>query len=281
MPRNCKVAVVQFAMVPDEATNLARARVLVEEAAAAGGQIVVLPELFSSPYFAREPVAAQRRLARRLEDSPVVSAMAELAQELSVVMPVSFFEAAHDGLYNSVAVVDADGSVLGVYRKSHIPDGAGYEEKFYFKPGDTGFKVWSTRFGRLGVGICWDQWFPECARAMTLQGAELLVYPSAIGSEPDRPDFDSCGPWQRAMLGHAVHNTIAVAAANRVGDESGQVFYGSSFICDPWGEITTELSRQEEGVAIAEFDLAAMAESRRWFGLLGDRRPDLYGVLTR
>jgi len=197
-----------------------------------------------------------------------------------VVIPVSFFERDGPAYYNSVAVVDADGTVLGTYRKSHIPDGPGYEEKFYFRPGNTGFKTWSTAAGTIGVGICWDQWFPECARAMVLQGAELLVYPSAIGSEPEAPELDTREPWQRAMIGHAVSNVVPVAASNRIGNEGGQVFYGHSFIADHRGDIVAEIGAAKEGVAVGTFDLDAIRRDRASFGFFRDRRPELYGVLT-
>jgi N-carbamoylputrescine amidase len=206
--------------------------------------------------------------------------MQTLARDLGIVVPVSFFERAGQAHYNSIAVIDADGVVLGVYRKSHIPDGPGYEEKFYFRPGDTGFRAWRTRHGTVGVGICWDQWFPESARAMVLLGAEVLLYPTAIGSEPHEPDLDTRDPWQRAMIGHAVSNVIPVVAANRIGDEQGQRFYGSSFIADHRGEKVAELGRDEAGVAVASFDLDALARWRASWGFFRDRRPELYDVLT-
>jgi N-carbamoylputrescine amidase len=196
------------------------------------------------------------------------------------VVPVSFFERAGQAYYNSVAVIDADGALLGVYRKSHIPDGPGYEEKFYFRPGDTGFRVWKTRYATIGVGICWDQWFPESARAMMLLGAEVLFYPTAIGSEPHDPDLDTRDPWQRAMVGHAVSNVVPVVAANRIGDESGQIFYGSSFIADPRGDKRVELGRTDEGAIVATFDLDAIERARASWGFFRDRRPELYDVLT-
>ena len=230
--------------------------------------------------------------ARQLDDAfvdrfgivgPVEHAIerfSRLAARLGVVLPVSFFEKDGPHYYNSLAMVDADGTVMGLYRKSHIPDGPGYEEKFYFRPGDTGFRSWPTRFGTVGVGICWDQWFPECARAMMLQGAELLLYPTAIGSEPHDPSLDTSGPWQRAMVGHAVSNVVPVAAANRIGDEDGQVFYGHSFVADHRGAIVSELGPGVEGVAAAAFDLDAVAKARAAFGFFRDRRPDLYGALA-
>jgi N-carbamoylputrescine amidase len=206
--------------------------------------------------------------------------MRHVAAELGVVIPVSFFERAGHAYYNSVAMIDADGAILGIYRKSHIPDGPGYEEKFYFRPGDSGFRVWPTRFGTIGVGICWDQWFPESARAMMLLGAEVLLYPTAIGSEPHEPDLDTRDPWQRAMIGHAVSNLVPVVAANRVGDEHGQIFYGSSFVADARGDKRAELNRSEEGAILATFDLDTLAKTRAAWGFFRDRRPDLYGVLS-
>jgi N-carbamoylputrescine amidase len=202
-----------------------------------------------------------------------------LARTHGIVLPVSYFERDADRYYNSLALIDADGREAGHYRKSHIPDGPGYEEKSYFAPGESGFAAFDTAVGRIGVAVCWDQWFPECARAMTLLGADLLLYPSAIGSEPTRSDLDTSKPWRRVMLGHAVANTIPLAASNRVGDENGQRFYGTSFIADGRGEVLAELGA-EAGVAIAELDLPAWRKERDWFGLLRDRRPDLYGKLT-
>ena len=262
------------------AENLARVEEHVREAAAQGANVVLPPELFEGPYFCREEKREWFAEARALEDDEAVARMRDVARELGVVIPVSFFERAGQAYYNSVAIVDADGSVLGVYRKSHIPDGPGYEEKFYFRPGDTGFRVWPTRFGRLGVGICWDQWFPESARAMMLLGAEVLFYPTAIGSEPHDPDLDTRDPWQRAMIGHAVSNVVPVVAANRIGVEAGQRFYGSSFIADPRGDKLAELGRDDEGVIVATFDLDALAQTRASWGFFRDRRPELYGVLT-
>jgi N-carbamoylputrescine amidase len=206
--------------------------------------------------------------------------MRVLARTHGIVLPVSYFERDGERYYNSVALFDADGRELGRYRKSHIPDGPGYEEKTFFTPGDTGFLAADTQVGRIGVAICWDQWFPECARALALLGADLLLYPSAIGSEPTRPELDTHGPWQRVMLGHAVANTIPVAASNRVGDEDGQRFYGGSFIADGRGELCCELGRDEQGVAIAEIDLEHWRNERAWFGLLRDRRPELYAKLV-
>jgi N-carbamoylputrescine amidase len=273
------LAVAQFAMVEAPDVNIAKAVELVRAAHARGAQVVLLPELFATPYFPREIDQKFFTLAHAVKDDPALRALAPLANELGVVIPVSFFEREGDAYYNSLAVLDADGNSLGVYRKTHIPDGTGYEEKFYFSPGDTGFRRFSTRYGQLGIGICWDQWFPESARALTLLGADLLLYPTAIGSEPVT-GRDTSRPWRRAMIGHAVSNTIPLAAANRVGTEGDQVFYGTSFIADPWGEVVAELNRTEEGVCHATLDLAAARTDREWMGLLRDRRPEMYGVLT-
>jgi N-carbamoylputrescine amidase len=280
MSERTQLAVVQFSMGDDVDANIGRASQLVAEAAARGAQIVLLPELFASRYFPRETEAASFELAEPTEQSRVVQAMRLLAATYKLVIPVSYFERDEDRFYNSVVVFDADGAELGRYRKSHIPDGPGYEEKHFFQPGDTGFRTFQSRHGRIGVAICWDQWFPECARAMALMGADLLLYPTAIGSEPVRSEVDTSAAWRRVMIGHAVANTIPVAAANRVGDEGGQLFYGTSFIADGRGEILTELSRSEEGIAIATIDLGAWRQEREWFGLVRDRRPDLYGKLV-
>jgi len=274
------VAAIQAPLGGTREQNVARVEAHVREAAARGAQVILPPELFEGPYFCREEREAFFDWARPLEGNPTIERFGLLAAELGVVIPVSFFERAGQAHYNSVAVIDADGATLGVYRKSHIPDGPGYEEKFYFRGGDTGFRVWRTRFGTIGVGICWDQWFPECARAMALLGADVLFYPTAIGSEPHDPSLDTRDPWQRAMAGHAVSNVMPVVAANRIGDESGQVFYGSSFIADPRGEKVAELGRAEEGVITASFDLAAIRRTRAAWGFFRDRRPELYGVLA-
>lgn len=278
--RNVTVAAIQCALGGTRAENIRRVERLVRDAASRGAQVVLPPELFEGPYFCRVESAEWFAEARTVEDDEAVARLREVARELGIVVPVSFFERTGPVFYNSVAVIDADGELLGVYRKSHIPDGPGYEEKFYFRPGDTGFRVWRTRYGTMGVGICWDQWFPESARAMMLLGAEILFYPTAIGSEPHEPDLDTRDPWQRAMVGHAVSNIVPVVAANRVGDESGQVFYGSSFIADPRGDKRVELGRSEEGVLVTTFDLDAIARTRASWGFFRDRRPELYGVLT-
>jgi N-carbamoylputrescine amidase len=279
-PRTVTVAAVQCPLGGTRAENLARVEGHVRDAAARGARVILPPELFEGPYFCREEKAESFAQARTLHADEAVARMRHVARELGVVVPVSFFEHAGQAYYNSVAVVDADGAVLGVYRKSHIPDGPGYEEKFYFRPGDTGFRVWPTRYGTLGVGICWDQWFPESARAMMLLGAELLFYPTAIGSEPHEPDLDTRDPWQRAMIGHAVSNVVPVVAANRIGEEDGQRFYGSSFIADARGGKVAELGRADEKVILATFDLDLLARTRASWGFFRDRRPDLYDVLT-
>jgi N-carbamoylputrescine amidase len=273
-----KLAVAQFSMTERAEENIARASEWVRRAHALGANVVLLPELFSTPYFPREKDPKFFALAHTREDDPAVRAMTALASELEVVIPVSFFERDGAHFYNSVVVIDATGKHSGLYRKTHIPDGTGYEEKFYFKPGDTGFRVFGTRYGALGVGICWDQWFPEAARCMALMGADILLYPTAIGSEPVT-ERDTAAPWRRAMVGHAVSNTMHVAAANRVGNEGGQVFYGTSFLADPWGEIIAELDRTEESVLVHTVDVARARAEREWMGLLRDRQPALYGPI--
>jgi N-carbamoylputrescine amidase len=282
--RRVTVAATQMACDWDLPGNLDRAERLVRAAQAEGADVVLIQELFAAPYFCQDQRAEFFDLAAPLEGHPVVERFAALARELGVVLPVSFFERAGQAFFNSVAMVDADGTVLGLYRKSHIPDGPGYTEKFYFSPGDTGFRVWDTRFGRIGVGICWDQWFPEAARAMALAGAEILLYPTAIGSEPQDPTLDSARHWQRAMQGHAAANILPVVAANRVGTEEGRAgtaitFYGSSFIAGETGELLAEAGRDGEAVITARFDLDEIAHRRRAWGLFRDRRPDLYSKL--
>lgn len=277
--RTIQVAVLQCELGGDEQSNVERVAALCRDAAAAGAQVILPPELFEGPYFPREEREREFARARPVESHPTLRRFSELAAELGVAIPVSFFEKAGQAYYNSVAFLDADGRSLGVYRKSHIPDGPGYEEKFYFRPGDSGFRVFDSRFGKIGVGICWDQWFPECARAMALMGAELLLYPTAIGSEPQAPEMDTRDPWRRVMTGHAVANAMPVAAANRVGDEEGQLFYGSSFVVDARGDLLAELSRAESGFATTTLDLDAIAEYRAAWGFFRDRRPELYDVL--
>jgi N-carbamoylputrescine amidase len=253
----------------------------VREAARRHANVVLVPELYEGPYFCKTEDEAFFAHAHPMTGHPGVDALAKLARELGVVMPASVFERDGPHYYNSIAMIDADGSVLGTYRKSHIPDGPGYEEKYYFRPGDTGFRAWRTRFGTIGVGICWDQWFPEAARAMVLAGADLLLYPTAIGSEPDDPGLDTRDPWRRVMIGHAVANAVPVAAANRIGIEDGQRFYGSSFIANHRGDLLADLGRDEEAVGVAAIDLTAVRRYRASFGFFRDRRPELYAALTK
>jgi N-carbamoylputrescine amidase len=279
-PSSSSIGIVQCALHGTREENVARVEALIREAAKQGAQIVLTPELFEGPYFPQTEDEQGFDLAAPLDGHPTVARMQALAADLEVVLPVSFFERAGQNYYNSVVTIDADGTALGIYRKSHIPDGPGYEEKFYFRPGDTGFQVWNTCYGRIGVGICWDQWFPEAARSMALQGAEVLLYPTAIGSEPGAPDDDTKAPWQRAMIGHAVVNAMPVAAANRIGTEGGLTFYGSSFVCNQRGDVVVELGREEEGVALASFDRDGLRRYRANWGFFRDRRPDLYGRLT-
>jgi N-carbamoylputrescine amidase len=280
MARGLRIAVLQAAFGEDMAANIAAVERLARDAAKDGANIVLPPELFQGPYFCKREETRWFASAYPYQEHPVVMALAPLAGELGIVLPLSIFEKAGQNHFNSLVMIDADGSALGVYRKSHIPDGPGYEEKFYFTPGDTGFKTWTTKFGRIGAGICWDQWFPEAARAMMLMGAEILLYPTAIGSEPANPALDTQVRWRRAMIGHAVSNVVPVAAANRIGDEDGQIFYGSSFICDEGGDLVAELGRTEEGFAAASFDTGRIAEQRAGWGFFRDRRPDLYGDLA-
>jgi N-carbamoylputrescine amidase len=272
-----------MAMSENTPDNVAKAEHYVRMAAAGGSRIILIPELFESEYFCKDLDAGHLKRALPLDDNPTITHFQELAKELNVVLPLSVFERAGNSLFNTVVMVDADGSRMGVYRKSHIPDGPGYTEKYFFSPGDTGFRVWNTQHGRVGVGICWDQWFPEAARAMALAGAQCIIYPTAIGSEPPDPSWDSSRHWQRVMQGHAAANIIPVMAANRVGHEKGSTteitFYGSSFIADYTGEIVAEAGRDTEEVISAEFDVAAIEALRTSWGLFRDRRPDLYGSL--
>ncbi|HEY1710232.1 MAG TPA: N-carbamoylputrescine amidase [Rhizomicrobium sp.] len=282
--RNVTLAATQFACSWDARANIDKAKALTRAAAAKGANVVLIQELFETPYFCQDQLADHFGLAAPLEGNPLIAEMSELAKELGIVLPVSFFEKAGHAHFNSLAMVDAGGEVLGVYRKSHIPAGPGYQEKYYFTPGDTGFKVWKTRFGVLGAGICWDQWFPESARAMALMGAEVLLYPTAIGSEPPpAPPIDSRDHWRRVMQGHAGANLAPLVASNRIGTEQGRngemTFYGSSFIAGPMGEIVSELNRTEEGFVTASFDLDEVAKMRASWGIFRDRRPELYGAL--
>lgn len=279
-PRTISVAAIQCPLGDDRRTNVDRVLAHIEEAARRGAQVILPPELFEGPYFCRHQDEAFVEWARPLEGNETISKVAALCKKLRVVVPVSFFERAGHAHYNTVAMVSDEGEVMGVYRKSHIPDGPGYMEKFYFRPGDTGFRVWETRFGKLGVGICWDQWYPECARSMALLGAEVLFYPTAIGSEPHDASLDTKDPWQRVMLGHAVANVMPVVAANRIGTEEGQKFYGSSFIANHRGDKVEELDREAEGVIVHTFDLAFLHRHRAAWGFFRDRRPELYGPLA-
>jgi N-carbamoylputrescine amidase len=287
MTRNISVAAIQASYGLNQQANIARTAELVREAAAKGAQVILPPELFQGPYFCVAQEERWFKEAHPWREHPCVTALAPLAQELGVVLPISIFEREGPHYFNSLVMADADGSLMGVYRKSHIPDGPGYMEKYYFRPGDTGFRVWDTRFGRLGVGICWDQWYPEAARAMALMGAEVLLYPTAIGSEPHDPTLDTAAPWRRAMQGHAVSNIIPVVGANRTGFEpwdgypnGGQLFYGSSFIAAHRGDLVAAFGREDEGALVAEFDLDFLATHRAAWGFFRDRRPDLYGALT-
>ena len=278
--RTVTVAAIQMSMAVDVATNVATAERLVRVAAASGAQVILIPELFEGHYFCKDQRASELARALPIEGHPTIEHFMKLAQELGVVLPISVYERANNTLFNTVAMIDADGSMLGIYRKSHIPDGPGYTEKYYFSPGDTGFQVWNTRFGNISVGICWDQWFPEAARAMALMGAELLLYPTAIGSEPPNPTWDSSMHWQRVMQGHAGANLMPVIAANRTGREVGVnneiTFYGSSFIADATGAKVAEADREEETVLTATFDLDAVRAMRLGWGVFRDRRPELY-----
>jgi N-carbamoylputrescine amidase len=280
------VAAVQMAMVDDVATNVATATRLVRAAAVRGAQIVLVPELFEGPYFCIDQLPAHFARAHPIDGHPTIAHFSALAAELGIVLPLSVYERAGQSTFNTVVIVDADGRTLGTYRKSHIPDGPGYTEKYYFNPGDTGFRVWTTRYATIGVGICWDQWFPEGARCMALLGAELLFYPTAIGSEPPDPSWDSSGHWQRVMQGHAGANLMPLVAANRTGHEIGApaggreiTFYGSSFIADNTGAMVAEADRTGEAVLCATFDLDALRATRSAWGLFRDRRPDLYRPL--
>jgi N-carbamoylputrescine amidase len=281
--RNVTLAATQMACSSDREANLASAERLVRTAAARGAQIILVQELFETPYFCKDQKQELFTLAAPADGHPALERMSALAAELGVVLPVSFFERANTAYYNSLAMIDADGRQLGVYRKSHIPDGPGYQEKYYFNPGDTGFRVWKTRYGVLGAAICWDQWFPETARAMALMGAEVLLYPTAIGSEPQDTSLDSRDHWQRVMQGHAGANLMPLVASNRIGEERGDAFsitfYGSSFIAGPQGEKVAEAGRDEEAILTATFDLDRIAAARASWGVFRDRRPDLYGAL--
>lgn len=282
--RKVKVAATQMSCSANKEENIAKADRLVREAARQGAQIILLQELFETPYFCQKEKSDYYVYATELEQNAAIQHFRKVAKELEVVLPISFYEKKNNARYNSLAVIDADGEVLGLYRKSHIPDGPGYEEKFYFNPGDTGFKVWKTRYAKIGVGVCWDQWYPEAARCMALMGAELLFYPTAIGSEPQDSSIDSKDHWQMCMLGHAASNLVPVIASNRVGLESDEdssiTFYGSSFIAGPQGNKIAEANRTEETVLVAEFDLDQLEIQRIEWGIFRDRRPDLYKIIT-
>jgi N-carbamoylputrescine amidase len=278
------LSAIQMAMAEDVATNVVTAERLVRDAARRGAQVVLIPELFEGHYFCKDQTANDLKRAIPIEGHPTIEHFRGVARELGVVLPISVYERANNALFNTVAMIDADGSVMGIYRKSHIPDGPGYTEKYYFSPGDTGFRVWNTKHGVIGVGICWDQWFPEAARTMALQGAEAILYPTAIGSEPPNPKWDSAGHWQRVMQGHAGANLVPVVAANRIGREQGRTteitFYGSSFIADPTGEKVVEANRTDEAVLVTKFDRDELRQMRLSWGLFRDRRPELYRSLT-
>lgn len=284
--RNVTVAAIQMACDSNVEANIARAETLVRQAAADGAQIVLIQELFERYYFCQKQIPAYLEFATPVAQSAAVGHFQAVAKSLGVVLPISFYERANNALFNSVAIIDANGAVLGVYRKSHIPDGPGYSEKYYFSPGDTGFRVWKTQFATIGVGICWDQWFSECARSMALQGAEILLYPTAIGSEPHDASINSSAQWQRVQQGHAAANMLPLIAANRVGRETEQesaiTFYGASFIADESGAKVAEADATSETVLVHTFDLDALAEKRRAWGVFRDRRPDLYaGLLSK
>jgi len=275
------VAALQLALADDMDANIAAVSDLVRDAAARGAKVILPPELFEGPYFCQVEDEALFARAKPVTAHPAVLAMQALAAELKVFIPTSFFEADGPHHYNSLAMIDDQGQVMGVYRKSHIPDGPGYEEKYYFRPGNTGFKVWPTPYGNIGIGICWDQWYPETARALMLMGADILMFPTAIGSEPYDPGLDTSRMWQRAMVGHSVSNVVPVVAANRIGTEGDQAFYGHSFIADEQGDYVQSFGREETGALVATFDLDAVRTHRAGFGFFRDRRPDLYGRLVQ
>lgn len=280
------VAATQMACTWDIQGNIARAEKLVREAAAKGAQIILIQELFQTPYFCIDQSPEHFELAQTIEESPLIKHFSDLAKELDVVLPLSFFERAGNAHYNSLVMIDADGAVLDVYRKTHIPNGPAYQEKQFFTPGDTGFVVWETKYANVGVGICWDQWFPETARSLALMGAELIFYPTAIGSEPAYPEIDSQPHWTRTQQGHAAANLVPVIASNRIGTEQSKyveglemTFYGSSFIADQTGALVAQADRTSEGVLIHTFDLEAIRKQRISWGLFRDRRPEMYGTV--
>ena len=279
------VAATQMASGPDREANIENAEKLIRQAAKQGANVILIQELFESPYFCKDHLARHFELALPIAENPAVRRLAKVAAELGVALPLSVFERAENAYFNTLVMVDADGRTLGIYRKSHIPESPGYHEKFYFSPGDTGFKVWPTRFGRLGVAVCWDQWFPESARAMAIQGAEILLYPTAIGSEPQDPSLDSRWHWQRTMQGHAAANVMPLVASNRIGHEKGEkvemTFYGHSFIADHTGEIVAQADDHSEQILTATFDLDEIRKYRHSWGVFRDRRPDLYAPLLK
>ena len=280
MSKVVKFAALQLTKSWDLEDNLAKAKKAIREAAQNGANVILPQELFAAPYFCKKQEAKYFELAEETENCRLIKEMSALAKELGVVIPVSYFEKAGNTFFNSLVMIDADGTVLDNYRKSHIPDGPGYSEKYYFSPGDTGFKVWQTKFGKFGAGICWDQWFPELARSLALHGAEAIFYPTAIGSEPQDPTLDSRDHWQRTMQGHSAANLVPVIASNRVGTEVDDgietTFYGSSFITDHTGAKSAEAPREGETIIYAEIDLTTTAKARHAWGLFRDRRPDLY-----
>jgi len=282
--RNVTLAATQMACGSDRPANLERAEQLIRRAASQGANIILIQELFETPYFCQDQLPDFFALARPVEDNEGIAKFQSLARELGVVLPFSFFERDNQAYFNSVAMIDAGGEMLGVYRKTHIPDGVGYQEKYYFNPGDTGFRVWDTKFGQVGLGICWDQWFPETARCLVLGGAEILLYPTAIGNEPQFPDWDSRDHWQRAMQGHAASNMVPLVASNRIGAEKGKssemTFYGSSFMADETGAKVAEADRTSETVLTHTFDLDAIRNQRAQWGFFRDRRPEHYGALV-
>lgn len=282
--RQVSVAATQMPCGEDRTANLERAEHLVRRAAAQGANVILLQELFDGPYFCQDELPEFLDRAQPAGSHPTLRHFQPIARELGVVLPVSFYERAGQARFNSIAIFDADGRELGIYRKTHIPHGSGYQEKYYFSPGDTGFRVWDTAFGRIGAGICWDQWFPETARSMAVMGAELLFFPTAIGSEIGADDWDSSRHWQRVQQGHAGANLVPLIASNRVGTEKGKrgtemTFYGSSFIADQFGEIVAEADRDSETVLVHSFDLDEVAKHRAYWGVFRDRRPEHYAPL--
>ncbi|WRS27224.1 N-carbamoylputrescine amidase [Oscillospiraceae bacterium MB08-C2-2] len=278
--RKIVVAVTQMKHKGEPEENCRAAEALIAQAAEKGANVILLQELFAGPYFCQKQQPKYFSLAEEAEQGKLLRRFSHTARQYGVVLPISFFERRGNAFFNSMGMLDADGSLLGIYRKSHIPDGPGYREKYYFSPGDTGFKIWDTAYGKIGVGICWDQWFPEAARSMALQGAELLLYPTAIGSEPQDPELDSMPHWMTCMQGHAAANLVPVAASNRIGTETQEdgslTFYGSSFIADEHGQIQAQADRSTESVLTASFDLDEIAQTRQAWGVFRDRRPDLY-----